>query len=550
MSNKCHQSNITKRMLYAVTTLSVAAGMILSLQPALASPYLASDAAAKATPKPKVAKGKLTPTPTLPPPVIFLIRPLNEAFTKIDSIRTTVDLDMAGNLGKTKHTKKIAGRLTVDISSSTEKTDKKDAKKTGDDGRKHRFTLTGDLAPVMMGDQLGDIPFTEWGFALYRGDHFAWILKDQPDCFRSKKQFSGTEQMEKLYVPDKMSGALGSREKGALLAGWLIGEETINEVETKHYRVDIDSLKKVAKDDKMPDWSQVDVWVAKEGEYLVKLTESSKAKLRLFTGDDFDGTYSVALLNSNINKSFDIELPQACDDAQIPRGETVITEGPQAPVVSTTDVNGTNIVSNTEVSTNTVTVEPTAQPAASKPKGGKLQFEGSGSQMIDLPEHGPSVVEITFAGSNKDTLYVARLGADNKILGPLVNVKGAYGGMRPLDVKIGDSTKKFQIQSSGKWRLVITPFGEDTAINVPGQYEGKGSEGIALLTGVSKPTKIKMQGKGDKKPFVVTAYNMDGVGRPLVSAQQVYEGQADLAEDIIFIDVQASTDWKIEVIGK
>ena len=50
------------------------------------------------------------------------------------------------------HTKKIAGRLTVDISSSTEKTDKKDAKKTGDDGRKHRFTLTGDLAPVMLGE--------------------------------------------------------------------------------------------------------------------------------------------------------------------------------------------------------------------------------------------------------------------------------------------------------------------------------------------------------------------------------------------------------------
>ena len=329
MSNKCHQGNITKKFLLSITTLAVITTAALSLQPAQAS----LDAAAKATPVPKIKKLKITPTPTLPPPEIFLIRPLSEAFTKIDSIRTTIDLDLAGNLGKKKALKKIAGRLTIDISAAAEKKDSKDKTKS-QEGKKSRFTLTGPLAPIMMGDQLGDIPFSEWGFALYRGDHFAWIIKDPPDCFKSKKQISGTEQMEKLYAPDKIIGSLGAKEKGALLAGWKLSEESIEGVETKHYLVDIDSLKKAVKDDKLPDWTRVEVWVAKEGEYLVKISEISKAKLKLFNGEDYEGAYSVSMLNSNINKSFDIELPKTCDDAKITSGETVVTDGPQAPAVS------------------------------------------------------------------------------------------------------------------------------------------------------------------------------------------------------------------------
>lgn len=541
MSNKCHQGNITKKFLLSITTLAVITTAALSLQPAQAS----LDAAAKATPVPKIKKLKITPTPTLPPPEIFLIRPLSEAFTKIDSIRTTIDLDLAGNLGKKKALKKIAGRLTIDISAAAEKKDSKDKTKS-QEGKKSRFTLTGPLAPIMMGDQLGDIPFSEWGFALYRGDHFAWIIKDPPDCFKSKKQISGTEQMEKLYAPDKIIGSLGAKEKGALLAGWKLSEESIEGVETKHYLVDIDSLKKAVKDDKMPDWTRVEVWVAKEGEYLVKISEVSKAKLKLFNGEDYEGAYSVSMLNSNINKSFDIELPKTCDNAKITSGETVVTDGPQAPNVSTgTTLSGTEII--TQPTPISATASQSSNPSSN---AAKIQLEGSGSQIVDVPEHGPSVVEITFQGSAKDTIYVARLGADNKLLGPLVNIKGQYNGMRPLDLKPDQKTLKFQVQASGKWRMSIVPFGIGTALNVPGQFEGKGNDGIALLTSVAKPGKLKIKGIGDKKPFVVTAYNLDGTSRPIVNAQQAYEGQVDVTEDTVFIDVQASGEWKIEVMPK
>ena len=550
MSNKCHQGNITKRFLLSVTMLAVIATATTSinLNPAQAAQDAIQNTAGKATPVPKVKKPKLTPTPTLPPPEIFLIRPLSEAFTKIDSIRTTIDLDLAGNLGKKKTSKKIAGRLTVDISTAPEKKDPKDKTKNPE-GKKHRFALTGDLAPVLLGEQLGDIPFTEWGFALYRGDHYAWILKEQPDCFKSKKQIAGTEQMEKLYAPDKIVGTIGAKEKGALLAGWKLSEEVVEGVETKHFLVDTGSLKKAIKDDKMPDWTRVEVWVAKEGEYLVKISETSKAKLKLFTNDDYEGTYTVSMLNSNINKSFDIELPANCENAKISSGESPITEGPQAPVVSAgSTLSGTEIITDPAK----IAPQPTAVPQASSPssRAAKIQFEGTGSQILEVPEHGPSVVEITFQGSSKDTMYVARLGADNKLLGPLVNVKGAYTGMRPLDLKADQKTVKFQVQASGKWKMSILPFGEGTALNVPGQLEGKGSDGIALLTDVAKPAKLKIKGVGDKKPFSVTAYMLDGTSRPIVNAQQVYEGQVDVSEDTVFIDIQAGSEWKIEVMPK
>ncbi len=62
-----------------------------------------------------------------------------------------------------------------------------------------------------------------------------------------------------------------------------------------------------------PDLSRGEIWVARDGDYIVRMALDGKGKLANVGGGSFDGNFNVMLDTSNFNKPLTIALPAACN---------------------------------------------------------------------------------------------------------------------------------------------------------------------------------------------------------------------------------------------
>ncbi len=154
----------------------------------------------------------------------------------------------------------------------------------------------------------------------YRVEGTSYVLSPMPGT--EDPQCMSMPVEEDDVAPD-MSDMLGDFDYDAAT---LVEEgEMVNGVATDHYRIDetedfqgeglMTSVESV----------QVDIWVAQDGDYVVKLDAVMEGTAMPAGPEEIEGTVEVNYNLSQINKPITIELPAACENA------TEIPGAPPAP---------------------------------------------------------------------------------------------------------------------------------------------------------------------------------------------------------------------------
>ncbi|MCB8927161.1 MAG: hypothetical protein H6652_16195 [Ardenticatenaceae bacterium] len=112
----------------------------------------------------------------------------------------------------------------------------------------------------------------------------------------------------------------------------LVGEETINGIDTLHYTFDETALQNEMSE---LNWAQGDVYIAKEGNYVVRFRMEgegnvSDALMALDQGDTMTeariGQMVIQMDISNINEPVNITIPEACENSGAGNSEYPILE--------------------------------------------------------------------------------------------------------------------------------------------------------------------------------------------------------------------------------
>ena len=133
------------------------------------------------------------------------------------------------------------------------------------------------------------------------GDMSYWITKEADGVESCSSMSSGeaTNPQEGVFAPDMM---------GEISDAKYLGTETVNGVRAKHYAWQEDSL---------PVWGfsgvKGDVWMATDGEYVVKYVAEASGKGMIFGSSQEEGTVRFEYDLTEINGAFAIEAPAECE---------------------------------------------------------------------------------------------------------------------------------------------------------------------------------------------------------------------------------------------
>jgi hypothetical protein len=133
------------------------------------------------------------------------------------------------------------------------------------------------------------------------GDTSYMVTQDE-DGERSCVAMSSDEDTQPeqgLFSPDVMGGVSGAK---------YVGEETVNGLRAKHYTWKEGSLGALGFAS-----AEGEVWVAVDGEYVVKYTAEATGKGMLFGTTEEEGTVTIEYNLTEVNGSFQIEPPADCE---------------------------------------------------------------------------------------------------------------------------------------------------------------------------------------------------------------------------------------------
>jgi hypothetical protein len=185
---------------------------------------------------------------------------------------------------------------------------------------------------------------------------------------------------------------------------------------------------------------------------------------------------------------------------------------------------------------------PTETPIA------PVVMEGSGSDVLDLPVLGLSIVRIQ---GNQGGQYfgVESFDASGEHIDLLVNTSAPYNGVRPLNFTV-KVARRLQVKASGSWRIEIVPLREARRMTVPGAVEGDGDD--VVIVGSSdgpKPDTATIVGNDNARYFGVFAWG-DQFYDLLVNTSDPYSGKVILKAGMAVFEVRAEGPWSITVAAR
>jgi len=133
------------------------------------------------------------------------------------------------------------------------------------------------------------------------GDMSYWITKEADGAESCTSMSSGeaTNPQEGVFTPDIM---------GEINDAKYLGTDTVNGVRARHYAWEENSL---------PVWGfsgvKGDVWMAADGEYVVKYVAEASGKGMLFGSSQEEGTVHFEYGLTDVNGAFTIEPPAECE---------------------------------------------------------------------------------------------------------------------------------------------------------------------------------------------------------------------------------------------
>jgi hypothetical protein len=260
-----------------------------------ARPRPTATATPRATPR-ATAKAAATtaPKPTPTKDAGIVIQPISKA-PNVSSYQTTVLMKLDG-VSEGKVAKGDLNAVVQSIPAS----------------KKQSIAITGSLVPTLLGKYLQGMPVTNPTVYLIGNQVYvtaqALILQV---CAVPRNPIAGLDQLSSGLSADVfLSQVTGSNK----VYGTLVGNETINGIPTQHYKLDTATMNALAKQNKADvQLKSGDIWIAKPGNYVVRLLVDGTGNLAAGTGVDFKGNANISLDVSNVNNIKDITLPASCN---------------------------------------------------------------------------------------------------------------------------------------------------------------------------------------------------------------------------------------------
>jgi hypothetical protein len=179
---------------------------------------------------------------------------------------------------------------------------------------------------------------------------------------------------------------------------------------------------------------------------------------------------------------------------------------------------------------------PTPQP---------IVLEGQGDTVIDSGKPGdyPAIARINYAGGRNFSVW--SYGPDGDRIDLLVNTIGSYSGTVPIDLLVNQFTTRFEISSSGSWRIEVLPLEAARVEYVPGDISGEGDEVLWFNAGRNQPDTMVVDATGARGNFSIWSY---GNGRDLVVNEIApYQGTVILSGDTALLVIGAEGPWELSI---
>lgn len=185
------------------------------------------------------------------------------------------------------------------------------------------------------------------------------------------------------------------------------------------------------------------------------------------------------------------------------------------------------------------TLTPTSVPEA-------ITFEGSGDQVIDLPEE-LSAVGVFHAVHQGSGDFVVRgydtFGDPTEVF---VDTTGPYDGRRLYFQYNAEKypTRQFSIETEGAWEFTLYPFSEEyvALVNTPGVYTGTGDDVIGLqLPGDS----VEVSATGEGR-FMLWAHH-EGRKDLAIDETAPFTGTVELPHLTVILEILAEGRYTLEI---
>lgn len=218
----------------------------------------------------------------------------------------------------------------------------------------------------------------------------------------------------------------------------------------------------------------------------------------------------------------------------------------EATAAPSTTPRPTNTPRPTDKPKPTNTAKPKNTPVPTTPPDpGPVTLTGQGDQIVDFENPFEyAVAHISHTGGSNFIVY--NYDTDGTKIDLLVNEVGNYDGVLPLDFGVGEHTTRFEINAGGKWAIEISALSNLRSFDVPGIFEGKGDDVIALSASRLNPPDTATFKHSGKSNFIV--YGMSGDGKDLlVNEVGKYEGEKVLERDTFLFIFKADGAWSVDV---
>jgi hypothetical protein len=240
--------------------------------------------------------------------VKFQLKPFSQTYKKINTMATRMVITMKGDMQADKVNAKVDGDMVFDL--------------VLDNVKKQRAVIFGGEIFNQLLAQQSDVPagmeIAGMGVYLIGKDNYVALDGTVSVCIKSNKQTIDTTSLEKAFTPDQMLGAFGSDSKAISIDGTLIGDKKVNGVETRHYKLDakaINAVNQASAAKSATQYDSAEIWVAKKGEYLVKMTAKGNGDfggLSNGQSSSFNGAFSVSYELMGVNSGQKVVLPKKC----------------------------------------------------------------------------------------------------------------------------------------------------------------------------------------------------------------------------------------------
>ncbi len=176
--------------------------------------------------------------------------------------------------------------------------------------KKQSAAISGSQMGQLLSPFLGGLPVNKLTLYMFDKNVYALAQSLLTVCATPKNPIAGIDQLKNGLSADQLiTGMTG----GNKIYGALVGEETVNGIPSKHYKLDVNKMNALAKQNKQDlTLKSGDIWLAKNGGYVTKFLGDMNGGLSKTAGVDFNGNVKMEMNVGDVNKINDIPLPSQC----------------------------------------------------------------------------------------------------------------------------------------------------------------------------------------------------------------------------------------------